>query len=119
METNMENRSFEIRETNVEAREVIGRAVPYNDIIDIGGGDTEQFVRGSVDLNAHVKLFRGHKDIIGKVNHMEEREDGLWIKAKISNTKLGDETLELVKDGAIRSFSVGFIPITASNVSFK
>lgn len=111
METNMENRSFEIRETNVEAREVIGRAVPYNEIIDIGGGDTEQFVRGSVDLNAHVKLFRGHKDIIGKVNHMEEREDGLWIKAKISNTKLGDETLELVKDGAIRSFSVGFIPM--------
>lgn len=107
----MENRSFEIRETNVEAREVIGRAVPYNEIIDIGGGDTEQFVRGSVDLNAHVKLFRGHKDIIGKVNHMEEREDGLWIKAKISNTKLGDETLELVKDGAIRSFSVGFIPM--------
>lgn len=111
MEKTMENRSFEIRETNVEAREVIGRAVPYNDIIDIGGGDKEQFVRGSVDLNAHVKLFRGHKDIIGKVNHMEEREDGLWIKAKISNTKLGDETLELVKDGAIRSFSVGFIPL--------
>ena len=111
METNMENRSFEIREANTEAREVIGRAVPYNETIDIGGGDKEQFVRGSVDLNSHVKLFRGHKEIIGKVNHMEEREDGLWIKAKISNTKLGDETLELVKDGAIRSFSVGFIPV--------
>jgi len=107
----MENRSFEIRETNVETREVIGRAVPYNDVIDIGGGDKEQFVRGSVDLNSHVKLFRDHKEIIGKVNSMEEREDGLWIKAKISSTKLGDETLELVKDGAIRSFSVGFIPV--------
>ena len=111
MEMTMENRSFEIRETNVEAREVIGRAVPYDEVIDIGGGDKEKFVRGSVDLNSHVKLFRGHKEIIGKVNHMEEREDGLWIKAKISNTKLGDETLELVKDGAIRSFSVGFIPL--------
>lgn len=111
MEITMENRSFEIRETNVEAREVIGRAVPYDEVIDIGGGDKEKFVRGSVDLNSHVKLFRGHKEIIGKVNHMEEREDGLWIKAKISNTKLGDETLELVKDGAIRSFSVGFIPL--------
>jgi len=107
----MENRSFEIRETNVETREVIGRAVPYNDVIDIGGGDKEQFARGSVDLNSHVKLFRDHKEIIGKVNSMEEREDGLWIKAKISSTKLGDETLELVKDGAIRSFSVGFIPV--------
>jgi len=111
MEKIMENRSFEIRETNVETREVIGRAVPYNDVIDIGGGDKEQFVRGSVDLNSHVKLFRDHKEIIGKVNSMEEREDGLWIKAKISSTKLGDETLELVKDGAIRSFSVGFIPV--------
>ena len=112
----MENRSFEIRETNVEAREVIGRAVPFDEVIDIGGGDKEQFARGSVDLNAHVKLFRGHKDIIGKVNHMEEREDGLWIKAKISNTKLGDETLELVKDGAIRSFSVGFIPLVDEKI---
>ena len=111
MEMTMENRSFEIRETNVEAREVIGRAVPYDEVIDIGGGDKEKFVRGSVDLNSHVKLFRDHKEVIGKVNLMEEREDGLWIKAKISNTKLGDETLELVKDGAIRSFSVGFIPV--------
>ncbi len=31
--------------------------------------------------------------------------------AKISDTTLGNETLELVKDGAIRSFSVGFIPV--------
>ena len=111
MEINMENRSFEIRETNQETREVIGMAVPYDEVIDIGGGDKEQFARGSVDLNSHVKLFRDHKEVIGKVNSMEEREDGLWIKAKISNTKLGDETLELVKDGAIRSFSVGFIPL--------
>ena len=107
----MENRSFEIRETNVETREVIGRAVPFDEVIDIGGGTQEKFSRGAVDLNSHVKLFRDHKEIIGKVNAMEEREDGLWIKAKISATKLGDETLELVKDGAIRSFSVGFIPV--------
>jgi HK97 family phage prohead protease len=111
MEKIMENRSFEIRETNQETREVIGMAVPFDEVIDIGGGDSEQFVRGSVDLDSHVKLFRDHKEIIGKVNSMVEKEDGLWIKAKISNTKLGDETLELVKDGAIRSFSVGFIPV--------
>ena len=111
MEITMENRSFEIRETNQETREVIGMAVPYDEVIDIGGGDKEQFARGSVDLDSHVKLFRDHKEVIGKVNLMEEREDGLWIKARISNTKLGDETLELVKDGAIRSFSVGFIPV--------
>jgi hypothetical protein len=108
---NMETRNFEIRETDLEQREVIGRAVPYGDTIDIGGGSSERFVSGSVDLTSHVKLFRDHKDIIGKVQSMEEREDGLWIRAKVSNTKLGDETLALVKDGAINSFSIGFVPL--------
>jgi HK97 family phage prohead protease len=108
----MEKRSFEIRATDTEKREVSGVAVPYNDTIDIGGGWSERFVKGSIDTEADVKLFRDHKDIIGKVTELREENDGLWITAKISDTALGNETLELVKDGAIRSFSVGFIPVT-------
>ena len=42
---------------------------------------------------------------------MEESDEGLLIRAKISETVLGNETLNLVKDGAIKSFSVGFIPV--------
>lgn len=111
---NMENmikRSFEIRATDAEQRTVEGIAVPYNDTIDIGGGIKEKFAPGAVDLNADVKLFRDHKEIIGLVTKMEDSEDGLMIRAKISETSLGNETLNLVKDGAIRSFSVGFIPV--------
>lgn len=111
---NMENmitRSFEIRATDAEKREVSGIAVPYNDTIDIGGGMKEKFAPGAVDLNADVKLFRDHKEIIGLVTKMEDSEEGLIINAKISETSLGNETLNLVKDGAIRSFSVGFIPV--------
>ncbi len=107
----MEKRSFEIRKTDTEKREVAGIAVPYEDTIDIGGGWSERFERGAIDLDADVKLFRDHKEIIGKVTDMSEDEDGLWITARISETTLGNETLELVKDGAIRSFSVGFIPV--------
>lgn len=107
----MEKRSFEIRATDTEKREVSGIAVPYNDTIDIGGGWSERFERGAIDTNADVKLFRDHKEIIGVVNELREEEDGLWITAKISDTALGNETMELVKDGAIRSFSVGFIPV--------
>jgi len=108
----MITRSFEIRATDAEKREVSGMAVPYNDTIDIGGGWSERFEKGAVDLNADVKLFRDHEDIIGVVTEMEETDEGLMIKAKISETVLGNETLNLVKDGAIRSFSVGFIPVT-------
>jgi HK97 family phage prohead protease len=110
--TDMITRSFEIRATDAEKREVSGMAVPYNDTIDIGGGWSERFEKGSIDLNANVKLFRDHEDIIGVVTEMEETDEGLMIKARISETVLGNETLNLVKDGAIRSFSVGFIPVT-------
>jgi HK97 family phage prohead protease len=108
---NLITRSFEIRATDTEKREVSGVAVPFNDTIDIGGGWSERFEKGAVDLNADVKLFRDHKDIIGRVTEMEESDEGLLIRAKISETVLGNETLNLVKDGAIRSFSVGFIPV--------
>lgn len=108
----MITRSFEIRATDTEKREVSGLAVPYNQTIDIGGGWSERFEKGAVDLNANVKLFRDHEDIIGVVTEMEETDEGLLIRAKISETVLGNETLNLVKDGAIRSFSVGFIPVT-------
>ena len=108
---NMITRSFEIRATDAEQRTVEGIAVPYNDTIDIGGGMKERFAPGAVDLNADVKLFRDHKEIIGLVTKMEDSEEGLMIRAKISETSLGNETLNLVKDGAIRSFSVGFIPV--------
>ncbi len=108
---NLITRSFEIRATDTEKREVSGVAVPFNETIDIGGGWTERFEKGAVDLEADVKLFRDHKEIIGKVTRMEESDEGLLISAKISDTTLGNETLELVKDGAIRSFSVGFIPV--------
>jgi HK97 family phage prohead protease len=108
---NLITRSFEIRATDTEKREVSGVAVPFNETIDIGGGWSERFEKGSVDLDADVKLFRDHKEIIGRVTEMEESEEGLVIRAKISETVLGNETLNLVKDGAIRSFSVGFIPV--------
>ena len=108
----MITRSFEIRATDTEKREVSGIAVPFNQTIDIGGGWSERFEKGAVDLTANVKLFRDHEDIIGVVTEMEESDEGLLIRAKISETVLGNETLNLVKDGAIRSFSVGFIPVT-------
>lgn len=110
--TEMITRDFEIRATNADQRTVEGVAVPFNDTIDIGGGMKERFAPGAIDLNANVKLFRDHKDVIGVVTHMSEDANGLNITAKISDTTLGNETLNLVKDGAIRSFSVGFIPVT-------
>ena len=38
--------------------------------------------------------------------------DGLHAIWKISETSLGDEVLELVRDGAVTDLSIGFIPVT-------
>ena len=109
--TDMIKRSFEIRATDEEKREVSGIAVPYNEAYDLGNGKFERFQKGAVDTTTHVKLFRDHEEIIGVVTEMQDSDEGLLIRAKISETTLGNETLALVKDGAIRSFSVGFIPV--------
>lgn len=109
--TEMIKRSFEIRETDAEKREVTGIAVPYDESFDLGNGKFERFAKGAVDTTSHVKLFRDHEQIIGVVTEMNDSDAGLEIRAKISETTLGNETLNLVKDGAIRSFSVGFIPL--------
>jgi HK97 family phage prohead protease len=110
----IEIRDFEIRSTDLELREVSGIAVPYNETIDLGGGMSERFAQGAVDItNQNVKLLRDHdkKQVIGRIVEMRDETEGLFIRAKISETALGNETLALVKDGAIRSFSVGFIPV--------
>lgn len=118
----MIKRSFEIRATDTEQRTVEGIAVPYDQSYDMGGGRLERFAKGAVDVTQHVKLFRDHSEIIGVVTEMQDSDAGLLIRAKISETSLGNETLALVKDGAIRSFSVGFIPVenrTEGNITIR
>lgn len=44
---------------------------------------------------------------IGAVAMIHERADGPWMTAKLSNTSGGNDALELYKDGALTSVSVG------------
>lgn len=43
---------------------------------------------------------------IGVVPMVHERQDGPWMTAKISRTSMGDDIVELIKDGAIPGVSV-------------
>jgi HK97 family phage prohead protease len=44
---------------------------------------------------------------IGAIATIHERADGPWMTAKVSNTSGGNDALELYKDGALTSVSVG------------
>lgn len=90
-------------------REIAGIAVPFNTPTEIAPGLCEQIAPGAITPNPRgVKLFWQHREPIGAVTACRDTPKGLEIEAKISNTTAGRDAWELVKDGAISQFSIGF-----------
>lgn len=59
-----------------------------------------------------VKMLWNHKSDampIGRYTKMEERDGGLYVEGKISDTTAGRDVMTLLKDGAIDSMSIGYI----------
>jgi HK97 family phage prohead protease/HK97 family phage major capsid protein len=108
--TDLETRSFEVR-LDAETREVVGIAVPYGQVADIGGMYREQFVPGAIRSVEDVKLFWQHSEPIGKILEGRDTEQGFEIRAKISDTPRGNEAYTLLRDGVINKFSVGFMAV--------
>lgn len=108
--TEMETRSFEVR-LEPDTREVVGIAVPYGQVADIGGVYREQFAPGAIRSVEDVKLFWQHSEPIGKILEGRDTEAGFEIRASISRTPRGDEAYTLLQDNVINKFSVGFIPV--------
>lgn len=90
-------------------RSISGLAVPFMTPTRILPGFSEQIAPGAITPNPRgVKLFWQHREPIGAVTACRETPKGLVIDAKISNTTAGRDAYELVKDGAISQFSIGF-----------
>ena len=109
--SNLEIREMEIREVNQDLREVSGIAVPYGQTTDLGFGVRERFEAGSAIPAADAMLFWRHDEPIGKIIDHEQTDEGLIVRAKISETPRGNEAYTLVRDGVINKFSVGFEPV--------
>lgn len=99
-----------------DGRTVEGIAVPYARKQRIDSTLVEQFARGAfahqVAAAHRVKFSREHitlgGTLIGRAVELREDAAGLWGAFRVSATPAGDETLELVKDGALDELSVGF-----------
>lgn len=55
-----------------------------------------------------IKVLWQHNEPIGLPTHMEEDTKGLYVVGKISKTRLGDEAIELMKDGVVDQMSIGY-----------
>lgn len=99
-----------------DGRTIYGIAVPYNTPQRINARLVEQFAPGAFDHQfraAHrVKFARGHLvhggALIGAATMLRNDSAGLYGEWRVSKTPVGDETLELVRDGALSELSIGF-----------
>lgn len=99
-----------------DGRTVAGLAVPYGVQQRINSKLTESFRRGA--FNAQLKaanripFSREHMrlggTLIGKAVQLRDDANGLYGEFRVSATPAGDETLELIKDGALQDLSIGF-----------
>lgn len=55
-----------------------------------------------------IKVLYQHYEPLGIPLHMEEDSKGLYVKAHISRTTLGNDVLELMHDGVIDRMSIGY-----------
>lgn len=100
-----------------DGRTIVGIAVPYGRTINVPSeGIRERFARGAFNhqLRAanRIAFARDHLPfggtLIGATKLLRDDAAGLYGEWRVSRTAMGDETLELVRDGALRELSVGF-----------
>lgn len=99
-----------------DGRTVYGIAVPYNAPTRIDEQLVEQFARGAfnhqLDRPQRVKFAREHVllggSVIGAATMLRDDAAGLYVELRAARTPAGDETLELVREGALDQMSIMF-----------
>lgn len=105
-----------------DGRTVFGLAVPFNQATEVNDGwgpYLEEFKRGAFTKTIHsgverVKFLSFHDKRsmpLGRASLLREDAAGLYGEFLISKTRAGDEAIELIRDGALDGFSVGFVPV--------
>ena len=84
--------------------------------IDNGGDVIEPgaFTKALAEGWERVKILALHNDCwlpIGKPLELREDENGLFLKAKISDTSMGKDIKVLLKDGVLNELSIGYDPV--------
>lgn len=105
-----------------DGRTVCGLIAPFNIAATVDDGDgpyRESFTRSAftktiAERGDKVKFLAHHNkrtNPLGRATLLREDASGVYGEFLVSKTQAGDEVLELVRDGVLDSFSVGFIPI--------
>lgn len=111
--TSLEWRESKITLANNDSRTIEGLAVPYERETKLAPGYYETIAADAYQPGGgvgQVKLLWRHGEVIG-VGTATSGPDGVTIHARLSQTSAGDDAYQLVKDCAVDSLSIGFIPL--------
>jgi HK97 family phage prohead protease len=105
-------------EVRPDGRTVTGLAVPF-DVPTTRDDGVHVFRRGAfartiAERGHRVRFMVNHehdKLPIGRATVLREDPAGLYGEFRVSQTRQGDEVLELIRDGALDSLSVGIAPV--------
>jgi HK97 family phage prohead protease len=109
--------TFVLAEDGESPRSISGVAVPWNTEATVSDGTRVRFERGSLPITGKKpKLLKYHdsEQPVGVVTGRLDSEEGMLFTARISATSEGNDMLELIKDEAVDSVSVGVDVIDAS-----
>lgn len=109
----MQIKSFELKNGAVDevGRTFEGYASTFNNTDRVGdvikpGAFTKTIDEGL--RSKKIKILWQHYEPLGMPIEMREDSHGLFVKGRISRTRLGDEAIELMKDGVVDKLSIGF-----------
>jgi HK97 family phage prohead protease len=119
--TPIQTRNATVSALNADERIIELLAVPYGVETRLSPTLVESFAaRAFVNAGkdpGRVKLWHGHStmggSIVGSAALVDDRADGVFIRARVSHTAAGDDLLTLAKDGVLDEASVEFQPIPA------
>jgi HK97 family phage prohead protease len=109
--------TFVLAEEGESPRSISGVAVPWNTEATVSDGTRVRFERGSLPITGKKpKLLKYHdsEQPVGVVTGRLDSEEGMLFTARISATSEGNDMLELIKDEAVDSVSVGVDVVDAS-----
>jgi HK97 family phage prohead protease len=119
--TPIQTRSATVSVLSAEERVIELVAVPYGVETRLSPSLVESFAprafaNASKDAG-RVKLWHGHStvggQIVGSAALVDDRQDGVFVRMRVSHTAAGDDLLTLAHDGVLDEASVEFQPIPA------
>lgn len=120
MSKKLQHKSFEFTDIKVDtdSRTISG----YASIFNVVDSDADLITKGAfaktLNENAHriVHLYQHNPtQLLGRPTLLIEDEKGLYFETVIANTTLGDEVLELYKNGTIKEHSIGFQTVKSTD----